>query len=221
MSKRKWVGLLAAVLLITMLCGCHKEPEPIYDNHLRDLPFISPSCIRDEWEIPGDIWDQEIDRDTIRPTYNDLLAAGAVSVLRFNEGRYYSVSRISDGSYLFVLYKEVKKDVPQDQVADQLVIADGFRVKQLLPANAGRLIKICFTPKDSVPLWDPNGYYVEGGDENNTPTSYHRFADRSTWIFFSDRNEKNEWVVTFAGALPDSNNSVFTYMLDEDLALVS
>lgn len=221
MSKRKWAGLLAVMMLVTMLCGCHKTPKPIYDNNLRELPYISPSCIRSEWEIPGDIWDQELSRDAIRPTYNELLAAGAVSVLRYNEGRYYTVSQISDGSYLFVLYKEVKKDVPQDQVADQLVMADGFRVKRLLPISAERLIQICFTPKDTVPLWDPNGYYVEGGDENNTPTSYHRFSDRSTWIFFSDRNDKNEWVVTFAGALPDSYNSVFTYMLDEDLALVS
>lgn len=221
MPKRKWMGLLAAGILAMLLCGCQKTPEPIYNNTLRDLPYISPHCIRSEWEIPCDIWDQELDKNAIRPTYKELQEAGAVSVLRYNEGRYYTVSRISDGTYLFVLYKEVDEDLPQDQVADHLVMVDGFRVKRLLPRDADRLIQICFTPKDIIPLWDPNGYYIEGGSESNTPTSYHRFSDRTTTICFSDRNEKGEWIVTFSGSLPDAYNSVFTYVLEEDLALVS
>ena len=217
--KRKWSLIILSVWILCTLCAC-KEPEPIYDNELSELPVVSAKWIQPKWEIPCDIWEHDVEKDAVRPTYNEIRDAGAISVLRYNEGRYYSVSRISDGSYLFVLYQRIPSDTKPEEVADLLVLEDGFRVKKLLPRSAERFIKICFTPKDSVPLWDPNGYYIEGEDEP-TPISYHRFSDRSTMIFFCDVNEKDEWVVTFAGTMPDSTNSVLTYLLDADLELVS
>ena len=217
MKKIRWIGLFVCLTLLLSAC---KKPEPIYNNELRKLPVVSAEWVDDSWAIPYPVREQDTLHSLPYPTYREIEAAGAVSVLRCHEGRYYSVSRISDGSYLFILYDKIPEDTDPKEIPDLLVIVDGLRVKKLLPYEAQRFIRLFFTPKSAIPLWDANGYYPDEplGD---TPVSYHRFSDRSTMMILSDLNEDGEWVITFAGALPESGESVLEYMSDADLALIS
>lgn len=133
-------------------------------------------------------------------------------IVRYSKGRYYTVSRLSDGDYFFMLFEE---DLIDDQ--KQLFLIDGFRVKELLDKEDFDVIQVG-TAKEEVLKLDP--YSGDREHSSDISSTIHRFSDKSVLHVAYQLDENNNPIV--AEIWEDhTENSVLSYLIPKDLALIS
>ena len=139
-------------------------------------------------------------------TLDKLKEMGLASVLRYNEGRYYSVDKIDENHFLFVLYEI------DDNNEIRLMLTDGFIVSKLIDREEFSEIDIG-TNKNDVMKIDENTYDFE--DEY----TYHRFSDGSVIKIKYEQDSSGEFIAKEIMEA-DKTQSVIYYLLDKDLEAI-
>jgi hypothetical protein len=195
---------------ITCIPGCNKEPKDSdddmttlkvpYDNQIdidslqeKEISDINvvltyPNRIRGAMSVTWDI--------------EHVQSAGLAQIVRYNNGRYYSVDRFADGRYLFIVY-EVKEN--------QSYSMDGFLCSTLV--DRSQFVVTNGMKREDVIKNDPSSFYLEA----EGAATYHRFSDKSIMVVeYAEVNGK--YVVSDFAYLSDEYYiNVLEYLLPQDL----
>jgi hypothetical protein len=120
-------------------------------------------------------------------------------VLRYNYGRYYTVSRLSDGGYLFNLLNE------QGRLVDSCVI------QKLIPVKEFSSLSLEW---ENMSLLDPNPVILDDVEPSSETVACR--LDNLTTVVLEYRDKQLQLSMV---AAPE--DSVLTYLLPQDLALIS
>lgn len=129
-------------------------------------------------------------------------------IIRYSKGKYYTVSKLSDGSFFFMLFSKIKTYTN----ANNLILSDGFRVKKLIDKEMFKEIQKG-TNKNKVLELDPLSYDKE-------TYTIHRFSDKSVIMVRYQEDQNNNLVVKEIVEM-DTKNSVLSYLIPQDFALIS
>lgn len=193
---QKLIILFLLLFLPIGITGCVKDIKQPYDNQT-DIATLTEHELSDKIKslnIPYQIrqglsvvWDIE-----------ELKSDGLAQIVRFNKGKYYSVDRVKNGKYLFLLYTKNN---------EQYVVVDGFLVSKL--ADKAFFEKITKGMRqDEIVKNDPSSYVDED-------CSIHRFKDNSI-LEIKYTLEDDEYIVSEFQFL-ENQLSVLEYLLPEDL----
>lgn len=146
------------------------------------------------------------------PGFEEVQKKEVFDIVRYSKGRYYTVSRLSDGDFFFMLFEE---DLIDDQ--KQLFLIDGFRVKELLDKDDFDVIKVG-TTKEEVLKLDP--YSEDSEHSSDISSTVHRFSDKSV-LYVRYQLDKNNNPIVAEIWEDHTENSVLSYLIPKDLALIS
>ena len=204
--------LAASITSIAAASGCSaSEPKLDYDNktNVTDVEeqvltekindnLASPSKIQASLSICHDI--------------EDLKAEKIVQIVRFNYGRYYSVTPVEDGKYLFLLYSDKERCN-----GDSIYVVDGYLTASFANKENFNDIEARMS-KEKILMKDPNAYVFEN-------LSYHRFSDQSVLEFEydADKNIVSEYYYYYPADYKEDpyRESVVDYLLPKDIELIS
>ena len=128
--------------------------------------------------------------------------------LRFQYGRYYAVAKMNDGSYLFLLFQKPN--------GNELLSIDSCFIRKLSSAKTANRIKTdalleevkekvsCRWPEEKLPIYSETEDAFVG-----------RFSDLTTRSYYFQNGK-----LAKVNILP-AEDSVLTYLLPQDLALLS
>ncbi len=134
----------------------------------------------------------------------DLLDKKAISATRFSNGRYYTVSKLSDEKYLFLMFNF-------NEETHQTDLIDSFEATTLLDKDCIKSIKIG-SASDDVKKADPTAYYDDS-------FSVHRFSDKSVVEICYEKGTDGKQIVSDISEI-DTSDSVLSYLLPIDLELI-
>lgn len=192
------------IMLLLGMVGCSKPqagPLP-YDNSA-DVLKTAVQKYNDDIEqlnLPYRV------RMTMSVVYDmeTLQSKGIVQTVRYNKGRYYSITPVQDNRYLLLLYSEDK--------GNPIYVVDGFLVSTLSDKHIAKDFKIGMN-RDEVVQRDPSASLFEN-------FSYHRFSNNAMIRIEYEIKNTNQYVVSEIEKLNHSD-SVLNYLLDQDLKLIN
>lgn len=213
--KLKHVSLmLLLALLVLFALGCTNEIQDdnvtqnkvSYDNSIvaQNSKQFSVDSIDKNLFYPFSTWGAmsiSIDYDTLREKYE-------FDVIRYSNGKYYTLMRLSDGSTFFMLFYETSLNAE----GSNLILIDGFRVEKLLNKEAFESIGIG-SSRDSVIQLDPLSF-------SEDLYSIHRFSDKSVIMIKYQIDLDDNAIVSEIIEL-DTENSVLSYLLPQDYELIT
>lgn len=206
---RKLIAFSAVVVLLATTTGCGSvEKGTAYDNRadIEDVKKVELTEKIEQLSLPAEMSGAM----SVCHSIDELESEGIVDIVRFNRGRFYSVTPVEDGRYLFLLYT----DDDSQCVADGY-LASGFADKELFKdIKAG-------TEMDEILKKDENAYVSEG-------RSYHRFPDGTVMVIsYSEDGEGRYAVSDYHSYSSDESGddpyreSVVSYLLPQDLELLT
>ena len=197
-----WAG---SALLLLVLAGCHSytPPDGSYDNRA-DVADMEKQELTHQIQNLALPQEEQMTR-SITYRMETLKSEGIVQLVRFNKGRYYSVTPMDNGGYLFLLYSD-------REMADPYVV-DGYLVSSFPDKDDFQNISVGMN-RDEIVAKDPSAY-VSGNNR-----SFHRFSDRSILSIEYEATEDNRYVVSAYGYLQE-NDSVVYYLLPQDFDLIT
>lgn len=226
-NLRKWFATAAAVVLLATAAGCSEsEPKPDYDSKAAD-------CESEILDYDNEIDAADAEAQSLTEKIRGNLAApgsflgslstcygieglkseGIVQIVRFNDGRYYSVTPVEGGRYLFLLYSD-GENLCNDE---SFYVVDGYLTSGFADRDEFEDVEPGMS-REEILLKDPNAYVSEN-------FSYHRFSDKSVLEIEYDA-DKNIVLDSFCYYPEDHKGepymeSVVDYLLPQDLALIS
>ncbi len=197
-KNQKLIICLMLLFLSVSITGCEKDIEQPYDyDNQTDIATLTEHKLSDEIEwlkIPYQIRQGfSYARDI-----EELTSDGLAQIVRFNKDRYYSVTRVENGKYLFLLYT---KNI------QEYLVADGFLVSTFADkAFFDNITK--GMRQDEIIENDPSAYVSED-------YSSHRFKDGSI-LEIRYVLEDGIYIVSEFQYL-ENQLSVLDYLLPKDL----
>ena len=206
MNIKRYKSIILLLLLACALAGCSLESggqKKIildYDNETEistlDEQFLSDKI--QKLNCPSEI----LKNMSAVHVMDSLQAENIVGLVRYNNGRYYSVTKVEGGRYLFLLFESNGKEY---------YAADGILVSKLADKSLSDEIAVGMT-KEEIVSKDPSAYV-------DTDYSYHRFNDKSIMkVHYIEEN--GSYVVSEFGFL-DGQLSVLDYLTEEDFGKIS
>ncbi len=199
-------SVIVLLLLACILAGCSLEnggQKKIildYDNET-DIATLDEQALSDDIDrlnCPSEI----LKNMSAVYVMDSLQAENIVGLVRYNNGRYYSVAKVEGGRYLFLLFESNGKEY---------YAADGILVSKLADKSLSDEIAAGMT-KEEIVSKDPSAYF-------DTDYSYHRFNDKSIMkVHYIEEN--GAYVVSEFGFL-DGQLSVLDYLTEEDFGKIS
>lgn len=203
MMKRtylKGISLLFVLFLAIGLTGCSKGAKLQYDNK-SDIEMLK------EWEVLEEIERLNLPNEvrmSLSVVYDieTLKADGIVETVRYNNDKFYSVTPVEGGKYLFLLYEEKKEGY---------YVIDGFLASSLVD-------KILFEDiskgmkREEIIKRDSSSCVFEN-------YSYHRFTDKSIMKIEYELVEE-EYIVSEFHFLEEPV-SVLDYLISEDFEKIT
>lgn len=199
----KTIFLLPFLFLIIGMIGCGKETNLQYDNKT-NLQYDNKTDIAalKEQELSPEI--ERLNRPyeiraALSVVYDmeTLKSDGIAEIVRFNQDKFYSVTHVEDGKYLFLLYEEQNEDY---------YVIDGFLVSTLADKtffeNISKGMK-----REEILKNDPSSCIFEN-------CSYHRFSDKSM-LKIEYTLEDDQYIVSEFQFIKNPV-SVLDYLLPED-----
>lgn len=202
--------IVMIIILLPVVSGCSKNYHEnlsdtyAYDNttNISDLEAIE---IDENEPLIQSPWLLQETKSFITTSHN-LNKKNLIGILRYNNGKFYSVTPQKNSGYLFVLYEE---SVVNEN--NCLVVVDSFICNQKL-VNKNDFIKKLSINNTSQEIlgFDPNTY-------SDGTYSYHRFEDGSVVCieYINDHVSKINDIDT------QESNSVIKFLLPQDLELIT
>ncbi|MCI8307100.1 MAG: hypothetical protein HFH14_03520 [Lachnospiraceae bacterium] len=201
MKIRKNIFVIMLAMLTAMAAGCslddgRVQKKPLeYDNET-DLTSLDEHVLSDkikELNCPNDVRENM----SVVYTIDTLINENVVGLVRYNKGKYYSVTKVENGGYLFLLY---------ESNGETYYLADGMLVSTLVDTSLSADIEKGMS-RDEIIEKDPSAYV-------GLDCSYHRLNDKSTLVV-NYIEEDGSYVVSETG-FSSNPASVLHYLTDED-----
>lgn len=214
--KRKLFCIWILFCILCVFPGCSTQ-----ESSNLDIKYNNFVSARNSRQIEVDKINKSVSRpylekgsmSLVPETFEELQKEKIFDIVRYSQGRYYTVSRLSDGSFFFMLFFEANGIDNQRQ----LFLIDGFRVKELLDKDDFDVIQIG-TAKEGVLKLDPNSDVSDLSLDNSS--TVHRFSDKTViWVRYQLDADNNPIVSEIVEA--DTKDSVLSYLIPKDLALIS
>lgn len=199
---KKYLFMVLAIVLLITVVGCSSsKPKLEYDNK-SSVADIKAHALTQEIENlakPNEVM------MTMNVCYDieSLKADNIVKLVRFNNGRYYSVTPIENGKYLFLLYSESN---------EPYYVVDGYLASGLANRDDFENIEVGMS-RDEIIAKDSNAYV-------SNDYSYHRFFDNSSLTVKYESNSESQYVVSEYD-FSDEAESVLDYLLPQDMDLIA
>ena len=200
------IMILSCIFFITV--GCSSVEKGItYDNrtNIRDVKKVELTEKIEQLSVPSEIGSFM----SVCYRIEDLKSEGIVDIVRFNKSRFYSVTPVEDGRYLFLLYTD----------DDSHCVVDGYLASGFADKKYFKDIKIG-TDRDKILKKDKNAYVSDN-------SSYHRFSDGTIMVISYSKKEDGRYTVSdyYSYSADESKDdlyreSVVNYLLPEDLELL-
>ena len=195
------IACLCAITLV--LTGCHSDAPPgSYDNEAVVAGIEKQELTQQLQNLALPQAEQMVKSVTYR--MDTLRSEGVVQIVRFNKGRYYSVTPMTDGRYLFLLYSDQDMETPY--------VVDGYLGSPFPDKDDFKAIAVGMSRDDMIAR-DPSACVV--GERS----SYHRFSDKSILCIEYEADGENGYVVSAFGYLKEKD-SVLYYLLPQDFDLI-
>ena len=203
--KKVFFGLWAMLaLLLLALAGCHSymPADGSYDK--------AAVAGVEKQELTQQIWNlalpqEELMTRSITYRMDTLKSEGVVQIVRFNQDRYYSVTPMVNGEYLFLLYSNGEMEDPY--------VVDGYLVSSFPDKDDFKNISVGMS-RDDIVAKAPSAY-VSGNSR-----SFHRFSDKSILCIEYEATESNRYVVSAYDYLKKKDSVVY-YLLPQDFDLIT
>ena len=205
---RKVILFSTVIILSLATVGCSSSPKNIaYDNgsDITDIKALELTEQIETLAFPNEM------RAGMSACYSvdDLKSENIVEIVRFNNGRYYSVTPVENGQYLFLLYAD-----NDDHCVIDGYLSAGFSDKEdFKDLQAGE-------DRDEILSKDANAYVVD----NN---SYHRFSDKTVLVIEYAEDNAGKYIVSDFYSYNSADykddpyrESVVDYLLPKDLELL-
>ncbi len=203
MKYMKTLLFILSIVLLFSSCSNQRNFDCLYDNDI-SIDSISDAQIpKDDLEminLPFEV-QSSLSRVLSFNLLKDNWSIG--SVLRYNNGKYYSIDKLDEDRLLLILYREMDD-------ADLMVI-DGVVVSKLISKDDFSKIVVGISKSDVFSI-DSNAVFEE-------KYSYHRLSD-GTMFRITYENNKDELVVSSIDEM-NTDNSVIQYLIDKDLKLIT
>lgn len=193
---KKFIPFLFLFLMLIGLMGCSKKTN-LKHNNKSDISTMkgieSPSEI-EALNLPNEI-------QTSLSVVHDiekLKSEGTATIVRYNNDKFYSVARVEDGKYLFLLY---------DENEGSYQVVDGFLVSNLADQSLFEDISQGMK-REEILKNDPSSRVIEN-------RSYHRFSDKA--ILRVDYVLENDQYIVSEFQILENQVSVLDYLISEDL----
>lgn len=205
--KRTLITTIFCLTIGLSGCGPQKEAEKIsqqkgtleYDNSV-DISTLKEHKFSDEinrLNCPNEIRKGMSVVDDI----DSLKENGIAESIKFNNGKYYSVTNVNGDKYLFLLY---------DENAGDYNVADGCLVSKLADKALFKKVKVGMNREDIIKK-DSSAFIF-------SDYSYHRLNDKSILKIRYTKNE-TQYIVSEIFYL-DQPISVLDYLTEEDLSKI-
>lgn len=205
---KKEILLFMSIIFLLATAGCSSSKKTIaYDNE-SDITDIKALALTEQIEtlaLPSEI------RAGMSVCYSvdDLKSENIVEIVRFNNGRYYSVTPVENGQYLFLLYAD-----NDDHCVIDGYLAAGFSDNEVFKdLQAGE-------NRDEILSKDSNAYVVDN-------SSYHRFSDKTVLVIKYVEDNAGKYIVSDFYSYNSADykddpyrESVVDYLLPKDLELL-
>lgn len=207
MKTKKFLLSMFSILLLAT-AGCSSSQNYItYDNGA-DITDIKAMELTEQIETPAFPSEMRAGMSVCH-NIDDLRTENIVEIVRFNNGRYYSVTPVENGQYLFLLYAD-----NDDHCVIDGYLAAGFSDKEdFKDLQAGE-------DRDEILSNDANAY-VAGN------TSYHRFSDKTVLVIEYEEETADKYIVSDFYSYNSADykddpyrESVIDYLLPNDLKLL-
>lgn len=202
-SNIKIISLILTVFTFFTLTSCNKTIELEYDNKT-DITTLKENESTIDAMLSSNIPYDVLGMFSTAFYLDDLKEEGIVDVLRYNKGKYYSVTKIKDRSYLFLLYDKNNNGY---RVVDSLLVSTLLDKKVLSNVKEGTLLT-------EVEALDETAYLMEKS------YSTHRLSDKSK-MYITYRLENHEYVVSEIEKENNNDKSVLYYLLEKDFKVIS
>ena len=206
--KTKKFLLSMFIILLLATAGCSSSQNYItYDNGA-DITDIKAMELTEQIETLAFTSEMRAGMSVCH-NIDDLRTENIVEIVRFNNGRYYSVTPVENGQYLFLLYAD-----NDDHCVIDGYLAAGFSDKEdFKDLQAGE-------DRDEILSNDANAY-VAGN------TSYHRFSDKTVLVIEYEEETADKYIVSDFYSYNSADykddpyrESVIDYLLPNDLKLL-
>ena len=210
---KRFLYVFICIMLIASISSCGKKKLPYeYDNNREVSTFdvLEVEDIPDMNMIDGSL--------SIARTMDKMKDEGIAQVLRYNKDQFYSMTPLSDGRYLIVLFHW--SDNP-DNVST--FVQDYYIAAKLTDrASFEEAVKVGLKLEDVIAS-DPNTVVEEYVDYFDGPqcSSFHRFSDKSYIGIKYVIDEKTQVKTVSEIVELDATDSVITYLLPKDFALLT
>lgn len=202
-SKIKIISLILTVFTFFTLTSCSKNVELEYDNKT-DITTLKENESTIDVMLSSNIPYDVLSMFSTAFYLDDLKKEGIVDVLRYNKGKYYSVTKIKDKGYLFLLYE---KNNHGYLVVDSLLVSKLLDKKVLSNVKEGTL-------RTEVEALDQTAYFMDNS------YSAHRLSDKSK-IDMTYRLVNDQYVVSEIEKEENNDKSVLYYLLEKDFKVIS
>ena len=193
--------LICLLVLAVVFSACNKQNNE-YNNNIELSNIITVNINNKKVQSMLNTINKPYEVSFSRVAYlSSLKEIGLGTIIRYNKNHFYSVDKLSDGKYVFLLLSPIDNDY---------VVNDGIIVSKLIERASFVDVKKG-TKKSTIIGLDNNS--VDFGQ-----TSYHRFSDDSM-IKIEYINNGSEYIANSIIEL-DNNMSVVHYLLIKDLQCV-
>lgn len=210
---KRFLYVFVCIMLLVSIGGCGKKNLPYeYDNSRAVSTFdvLKVEDIPDMNMIDGSL--------SIAQTMDNMKDEGIAQVLRYNKDQFYSITPLSDGRYLIVLFH--CSDNPNNAVT---FVQDYYIAAKLTDrASFEEAVKVG-TKLEDVIASDTNTVVKEYEDYFDGPqcSSFHRFSDKSYVGIKYVIDEKTQVKTVGEIVELDAADSVITYLLPKDFELLT
>lgn len=207
---RKILIVALLVGIMSLFIGCSLKPDEQNIKEFNNSVAVQDSTPINENLIEKSLYEPYVLKYSASFTqeFDSLQDKGIFDIVRYSKDRYYTVSKLNDGSYFFMLFKEANIY----EKPNALILADGFRIKKLIDSESFNEIQLG-TSKSKVFELDPFAYFGE-------TCSIHRFSDKTVIMLKYQMDENNNLIVTQIESM-NTEDSVLSYLTPQDYNLIS
>lgn len=206
---KKFISIIfICSIIINILSGCDSDKEKTIGISYNNIISIENSQTIDVNKVDKQLYVPFVIRESMSftPEFENIKNDNIFYVVRSAKDKIYTISKLSDGTYLFLLFGEIDSGSEKKQI-----LLDGFKADSLIDEESFSMVKIGIS-KTKVLELDANAY----DDEVNT---IHRLSDLTVKLVKYKENSNNELIVSEIIEL-DTENSVISYLLPQDRALL-
>lgn len=197
-------ALLAYILVVIVSTGCSSaQAELPYDNDAIATDLQEQKITQAVENIALPYFEHEM--RSIQHSMDEIRRENLIGIVRYNKGRYYSVTPMEDGKFLFLLFN--------NEFSTEYNVSDGYLASSFADKHNFDHLKVGM-PQENVLARDSTAWVDEFG-----VSSCHHFSDGSILLIDYELDASDKWVVS-EYMYTREKESVVRYLIPGDKKLL-